>query len=287
MPPMSPAVANWELGLRLKEARELTGLKGVAAAKILELSQNFLSDVEHGRRKLKEDKLAEAGLTYGIPEEEMKGLLVLRDRASQHAWWADFSRLFAAEILRYFGLEYGAESVRTHEGLMIPGLLQTEAYAHSIVTSDGPNTRTSEAGRRVRARMLRQSRLIDEDPMRLTAVISEAALMQQVGGPAVLADQLRHLLDLIEKCPKTLEVRVIPFTAGSHGALGASTFHLLTFAEPHLPDLGWQETVTTWGLIENPTRVNQFSQTYAESLAQTADRRGSIELIERALRDIT
>ncbi|GAB3286853.1 helix-turn-helix domain-containing protein [Parasphingorhabdus pacifica] len=287
MPPTSSAVATWELGLYLKEAREVAGFKGVEAAKQLSLSQNFLSDVEHGRRKLSEDKIVKAGDAYGIPKKEMNSLFALRERADQRAWWTDFSGIFESEILRYFGLEYGAESVRTHESLIIPGLLQTEAYAHAIVTSDRPNTRTSEASKRVRVRQLRQRRLTDDDPLHLTAVISEAALKQLVGGSTVLAEQLRHLLDLIEKCPETLCLHVLPFSSGSHGALGASTFHLLSFAEHQLPDLGWQETVTSWGLIENPTRVNQYSQTYAESLAQAEDRAGSIELIEGALKDIT
>lgn len=227
MPPTSPVVAAWELGLRLKEARELADMKGVAAAKALKLSQNFLSDVEHGRRKLKEDKLLAAQATYGVPDEELNELLVLRDRADNHAWWTEFSDLFHSEILRFFGLEYGAESVRTHENVMIPGLLQTESYASAIVNSDSPNTRTSEASRRVKARMLRQRRLTDDDPLHLTAIVGEAAIKQQVGGPDVLSEQLRQLLDLIEKLPDSLDFRVMPFTSGAHGALGASTFHLV------------------------------------------------------------
>lgn len=286
MPPTSPVVAAWELGLRLKEARELSGLKGVAAAKMLGLSQNFLSDVEHGRRKLKHDKLIAAQATYNIPEEEMQKLFALREQADAPAWWTAFSDLFHPEVLRFFGLEHGSESLRTHENIMIPGLLQTAAYAHAIVTCDAPNTRTSQSSRRVKARMIRQRRLTD-DPLRLTAVISEAALKQQVGGPEVLAEQLRHLLDLIQKLPETLEIRVVPFTCGAHGALGASTFHLLSFAEPELPDLGWQEMVTTWSLIENPVRVNEYNATYTEALGQAVDRQESSDLIERALKDIT
>ncbi|MFB9567118.1 helix-turn-helix domain-containing protein [Saccharopolyspora hordei] len=272
--------------MRLREAREEVGLTGVTAAKELGISQNFLSEVEHGKRRLTADKLAEAASLYEVHEDELFELQELRRGTDERGWWTQYSGLFPPELLRYFGYEWGAESIRMHESLLIPGLLQTEAYAHAIVTSDSPNTRTSEADQRVEARMLRQRRLRGEDPLRLTVVLSEGALHQQVGGPTVLAEQLEHLLALIEELPDTLELLVVPFTAGAHGALGASTFHILSFPSPRLPDLVWQETLTWLGVIADRARTREYAATFAQCLRKTAGRRGSRDMVHRALREI-
>lgn len=287
MPLSSPTVAAWELGLRLREAREEVGLSGIAAAKSLGISQNFLSDVEHGKRKLTETKLTETCSLYAVRDDEAQELRVLREQADQRAWWTKYTGLFPAELLRYFGYEHGAESIRTHESLLIPGLLQTEAYARAIIAGDSPNVRASDTNQRIQARQLRQRRLSDDEPLKLTALISEGALKQQVGGREVLADQLRHLISLIEEHPDTLEVLVVPFTADAHGALGAPTFHLLSFPSPRLPGLGFQETITHASLVENPVRVNQYNATYEKAMEQTADRKGSLDLIRRELRALT
>src|SRR5699024_3473198 len=156
--------------------------------------------------------------------------------------WSPSSALFSDELLRLYGLEYGAHGVRTHESLLIPGLLQTSEYARALISSDLANIRQVEVDQRVEVRMRRQERLADDNPLQLTAVISEAALLQQVGGPDVRRAQLEHLTDMIDAHPKTLQVNVIPFDVTAGGILGASTFHLLDFVSPQLPSLAWQET---------------------------------------------
>jgi transcriptional regulator with XRE-family HTH domain len=288
MAPSSPTVAALELGFRLRDAREEVGLSGIKAAKMLGISQNFLSEVEHGKRRLTEAKLAEAASLYSIRKDELTEFRALRDETDERGWWIRYSGLFVPDMLRYFGYEWGAESIRTHESLLIPGLLQTEAYARAVIGSDRPNIRASDTEQRVDARLKRQRRLTDSsDPLKLTAVFSEGALKQQVGGQKVLRDQLQHLINLVEQCPETLELLVVPFTADAHGALGASTFHLLTFPSPQLPDIAWQETVTTAGLIESSVRVRQFSLTYADCVEHAADKKTSRDLIFRELKELT
>lgn len=287
MTPQSPVVAGWHLGSRLREAREQAGLTVVGAAKSVGISQNYLSDVEHGKRRLVKEKLSALAAVCGLTKEYEQELLGMRAESEQHGWWSRYSRVLPVEMLRLCGLEYGAESIRTHESLLIPGLLQTEAYAHAIVTGDGPNVRTADAKHQVEARLRRQDRLTDGDPLRLTALLSEGALKQRVGGTKVLREQLQHLINMIEKLPNTLEVLVVPFTADVRGTLGAATFHILTFPSPELPDLGWRETLTTGDLIQHPVTINQYSQTYAHSMQQTAGKKGSLDLIHQELKGLT
>ncbi|MFC7342561.1 helix-turn-helix domain-containing protein [Saccharopolyspora griseoalba] len=286
MPPTSPVVAAWELGIRLREARAESGLKGIAAARELGLSQNFLSDVEHGKRRLSNEKLLAAIELYSVPEQDREDLLGLRDACEQRGWWSAHSALYGPELQRYYGFEWAAQEIRAHESLLIPGLLQTEAYAYALMTNDRPNLRTSEADARVRNRMLRQRRLTDDDPVRFTAVISEAVLMQQVGGPEVLGEQLRHVLDLIEDRPETIRVHVVPFTAGAFGALGQGTINLLDFPSPRVPMMAWFENLTSVGLLDNPARVREYDASFDELMGEVLSRDESADRIHRAIEEL-
>ncbi|WP_246868524.1 DUF5753 domain-containing protein [Saccharopolyspora sp. ASAGF58] len=222
---------------------------------LLGFSRNYWSAVENERKILAEDKLRSVLDAFDFDDEEQRELLALRATSKERGWWARYSALFGEELLRFYGLEHGAHSIRTYESLLIPGLLQTEDYARALIASDHTNIRRVEVDQRVDVRMTRQRRLTDDDPLQLTAVVSEAALLQQIGGPDVLRNQLLSMASLLEEHPDTVQVLVIPFSATAGGVFGASTFHLVDFDNPRLPTLAWQETVTAQSLIDNDDQV--------------------------------
>ncbi|QIZ39444.1 helix-turn-helix transcriptional regulator [Saccharopolyspora sp. ASAGF58] len=284
MSPASPTLAAWELGQRLKEAREDHGLTGSDAAKVVGITQNYISNVEHGRRTIAEEKLRQLASVYELPPEELDELVALRKACEGRGWWARYSGIYSAELLRFFGYEHAAEEVRTYETILVSGLLQTESYARAIHRGDGANLRMSEVERRVAVRMQRKQRLLGTDPLRATILMGETSLRQQVGGTAVLLEQLRHLLDLIDECPDNLDLRIIPFTAGSHGAMGSSTFHVLTFPSSRLSRLAWQETAVAMDLVDDQARVAQYSASFEEAMTFALDRQDTADLIRETLK---
>lgn len=277
----SPTVAAWELGLRLRERRELMGITAASAAKAIHTGQSFVSGVETGRVKINARKLAELAAVLDFDQDEAEELQGLREEAAKRAWWHPYSAMFNAEVLRYFGFEAGAESIRAYSAGMITSLLQTQDYAMAIMNGGAPSIRLAEANRRVEVRMKRQQRLEGEDPIRLTTVITESGLRQMVGGRAVMAAQLKHLAAKIHQHPDTLDVRVVPFSADYHNAIGGSTFYLLGFASSRLPDLVWQETVSTTGLIDQPMRIREYSLAHSQAMDFALDRAESLGLIEQ------
>lgn len=287
MAPASPLVAAWELGIRLKEAREEIEMNGTDAAESIGVTQNYLSNIEHGRRKIAEDKLAKLAATYLLGEDEAAELIGLRREADGRGWWARYSGLFAPELLRFFGFEHGAEEIRSYESGVMSGLLQTQEYAHAVHSGDRANLRGSEVSRRVEARMVRQRRLSGTDPLRAVIVLAEGVLRQQVGGREVLNGQLLHLLELIHTHASTLNLHVIPFAAGSYGAMGSSTFHILTFPSTRLRRLAWQEAVTSLNLIDSDARVHQYSLSFDEALDRAASTLDSEQLIREISKSIT
>ncbi|XVS66783.1 helix-turn-helix domain-containing protein [Actinosynnema sp. CA-299493] len=279
-------MAAWELGLRLRERRELMDITAVSAGKAINTGQSYISGVENGKLKINERKLAELAAVLEFDGAEVEELQELREAAGKRAWWNPYSAMFSAEVLRYFGFEAGAESMRTYCAGLINGLLQTEAYAMAVMRGGGPSIRLAEANRRVEVRMKRQQRLHGDDPLQLTALITEAALRQHVGGREVMAAQLQDLAHRIEELPETLDVRIIPFSADYYNALGGSSFHMLDFTS-RLPELIWQETITSTDLIDQPMRMREYNLAYNQAMSCALDRTESLAMIKQAAKEFT
>ncbi len=283
MPPPSPTVASWELSLRLRQRREQLGIEVETITDQLGFTRNYWSAVENKRRILTADKLQQVFDVLEYDDEERSELIALREAAKQRGWWSGYSALFSDELLRYYGLEHGAQSIHTYESLLIPGLLQTPDYARALMAAD-ISVRPVEIDQRIEVRLRRQERLSGEDPLQLTAVISEAALLQQIGGPLVLREQLRHVAAVAADHPATIELRVIPFSAPACGVFGASTFHLIDFASTRLPTLAWQETATAMGVLDKDMQVRELHFTHAEALQQCLSTEDSLQLVNEHVR---
>jgi transcriptional regulator with XRE-family HTH domain len=283
--PSSPVVARWDLGRRLREKRDVLGLTGASAGRLVGMSPTFMSDMESGKKTPPGDKLDRLIAEYEVDAEEAAELRGLREACTQRGWWSKFNGLFSAEILRLFGYEHGADVMLTYDSSFVHGLLQTRDYARAVIEAGSPNIRLAEVDRRLEARMIRQHRLTGDDPLKLTVVLSEAALHQQIGGREVLRAQLRHLVDMIEQHPDTLDFLVVPFSAPGHPALGGN-FHLLSFPSSALPNLAWLETVTSTELIDDPTKVTEFSLAHAGAAAAALSKHDSLALLLQVSKEI-
>ncbi|MFY1702092.1 MULTISPECIES: helix-turn-helix domain-containing protein [Micromonospora] len=282
----SPTVHAWELGIRLRERREELGMTAVAAGRASRITQAYVSGVEAGRVKLPADRLAQLIKIYEIDPADATELEELRVAAMQRAWWHQYSQLFPAEFLRFLGYEAGAEHIRSYHSELVDGLLQTEEYARAIIRGGNTYVRLTEMERRISARMARQQRLNGDHPLRVTAVIGEGALRQQVGGPTVMRAQLDHLAALMIERPDQFEFRVMPFTAGAHPALGGP-FQILSFPSPRLPELVWQEVLTSSDIIDQSSRVADYVVTFAEAQERALDSTESLAMIQRIAKEMT
>lgn len=271
----------WAIGLRLRERREERGFRSANAAKQTGVAAAYLSDIENGKKNLAEDRLNKLIELYEIDADEAEELRVLREQATHRGWWSKYSALFSDELLRFFGFEHGAESLRTYGSDLIAGPLQTASYARAIIEAGAPNLRLAEVDRRVQCRLLRAQRLTGDDPLQLTAVMSEAAIRQQVGGPEVHREQLRHLATLMEQQPESTDIRVVPFEATGHPAMGGSGFFLMTFPSGRLPTILWQETVTSTQLITDPLTTREYALAHSDAMRNALSRDDSFKLITK------
>ncbi|MGW4088380.1 helix-turn-helix domain-containing protein [Nocardia sp. NPDC004750] len=283
MAPLSPTVARWELMLRIKRRRTEFDVSASVIAKELGFTLSYWSKVEK-ERVLAEDKLRKLMSLLEFDQDERAEMLRLRDIAKRRGWWSEYAELLSDEVIRLYGLEHGAQSIRTYTSILVPGLLQTEDYARAVIANDRARIRQVEIDRWVEVRLRRQKRLTESEPLQVTAIVNEAALTQRTGGQTVLEGQLRHLLSITETHADTIDIRVIPFDAPGGVLLSGASFHLLGFENALLPDVAWTETLIHLGVIEESEPVRHLATMFATTLAEHAlSQNESITLIERRL----
>ncbi len=283
--PQSPVVAAWELALMLRNRRAEMGIDVNTLTRLMSFSRNYWSAVENQRKILSEESLTRLLDVFEFDHEERRELLALRDTAKQRGWWTKYSRLSNENVQRFYGLEYGAESVLTYENLIVPGLLQTPDYSRAMMTSD-VTVRPVEIEQLIDIRQQRQRRLNGDDPLHLTAVISQAVLLQETGGPKVLRDQLRHLVKVVEQHPDTIDLHVIPFTVRWCPLFGSATIHLIDFPGSTLPTVIFRETVTIFDIIDDPLHVRDLKTAYSEAIRQALTMRESLDMIDRRIKEL-
>jgi transcriptional regulator with XRE-family HTH domain len=270
------------LVLRLRELREQRGFDSATFAKRVGFTPANWSHVEHGRRVLTTNTIGPVLALLEVDAEEQEELLALLEAGKQRGWWAKSSALIGPELQRLYGMEFGAQSIRSYDSLVVPGLLQTEDYARALISAD-VMIRPVQVEQLVAIRMRRQERLRGRDRIELTAVIGEGTLLQQTGGPKVLRGQLNQLARLLEELD-SIELRVIPFAATAGAVLGGSSFHLIDFVGEQLPTFGWAESAVFGGAVDDQERVRDLSFAYVRALEQSLNRAESLALISRYAR---
>jgi transcriptional regulator with XRE-family HTH domain len=254
-------------------------MDAASVARAMSVSRNYWSAVENERKLPTEDNLARVAELFQFEEHELRALLALRSAAKERGWWNRYP-VIRDDVKRYYGLEDAASHCRVYEGNLVPGILQTPAYARALMDPD-PTIRRADVDQNIEVRLKRQERLSGDKPLRLTALISEAVVRQEVGGPDVLCRQLTHIIEMTERYPDTIDIHVIPFTTMSCGLFGAGTVNILTFSSPRLPVVPWQETVTTSNIVEDPAQVRDITTTYAAALRAALSTPDSLDLLRR------
>lgn len=268
------------LGSELRKLRESRELDQGGLAKKIGTSQSRLSAVERGSgRKLPTasfDKLLHVLEVSPAKAEELRRL---QEEAEQPGWWNDYNDVLPNELEVLAGLEDAATWVRRLDHAFLPAFLQTEEYARAVVHSAAPYLRSGDMPRLVEFRMHRQQRLMDPS-FRFTALIGEAALYQQVGGPAMMRRQLEHLLSASYEAD--VEVLVVPFTVGEHAAQG-QMFTVLSFAEPDDHDVVWVESLAPsgGGFLERHHDVRRLTSAFDTTAKLALSAEESLERIAR------
>jgi len=271
----SPTVRRRELGALLRAMRTEAGMTVEQVAEALLVSPSKVSRLETGHRGASPRDIRDLSALYGVTDPALREHLdALAKEGKEQAWWQPYDLPYAT----YVGLEAEATTISDFESGVIPGLLQTPEYARAVHEANMPTLSPAVIEQRIEARRTRQAILTrDDEPPTLKAIADEAVLHRVVGGPAVMAAQLDHV---IQACHRpNVTVQVIPYAVGAHPALD-STFILLGFASP-VPGVVYVDGLVGQVYLERPQDVERYTKIFARLLTFALDERASIDLMAK------
>jgi transcriptional regulator with XRE-family HTH domain len=262
-----PTLRRRRLGNALKAYRLRAGLSGEAAASAMGWDESKISRIENAKARMPPGDVAALLKVYGVEDDEVVTALEnLAKDAAKQGWWQSYGDIVALSYKDFLTLESDAESVHVYTPSLIPGLLQTGAYAREIIAATALTRTPEEVTALAEVRKTRQAILTTrpEGPLKLWAVIHESALdLRSASRPTLMRDQLRHLLDMTELPNITIQVMDLHATAHP-GMLGL--FEIVRFSAPW-PTVVSLENLRGGYLVEGTDDVKVFENAFERVVA--------------------
>jgi transcriptional regulator with XRE-family HTH domain len=263
------------------ELRRLRSERGLTTEDVQRLSEGdirsySLSRWETGDRSIRPSDLRVLLDIYEVTGETAEDLLTLARQGKERGWWQKFTSVMPEGFQMYVGLETEASAIREYAAELMPGLLQTDGYYRSFLETAPVDPAVD---RKIEVRMARQERLTGDDPPRYWAVLNEAVVRRQVGGPEVMRGQLAHLADIARQ--PNVTIQVLPFSAGAHPAMEGS-FSILGFRETLDPDVAYQENQAGSVYVEEADEIDRYDQAFSHLMAKAMSAEDSARLIAEA-----
>jgi len=275
VPGTNPTLRQRELGIRLRELRNRSGLTVEDVAEKLLCSATKISRLETGARRPSLRDVRDLCSLYDVDESTSADFMRLAREAREQGWWTQYDDL---KLDPYIGLEQVAKSITTYTMYYIPALLQTEEYARAIITGIAQKISSEILQQRVEARLRRQQLLYDDNRPRYRVLLDEAVLHRTVGGPTVMAAQLEKVLQTERQGQVTIQV--IPFSIGAHASADVH-FVLLEFAEESdLSPVVFIEGLRTNQYLERKDDITRYREAIELLRDSALSPRDSIQLVD-------
>lgn len=241
-----------------------------------------MSKVENAAAGIRPGEVTDLLKAYGATDPEVFTALenLARD-AGKKGWWQTYTGVVAPSYADYLSLESDAERICEWTPTLIPGLLQSAAYAREMIAASAVTRTPEEVAALAEVRMARQavlSRPGGNGPLNVWAVISEAVLHQRFAvRPATMREQLRRLLDVADMPNITLQI--MPLDATPHPGV-AGGFTVVNF--PGLiPDLVAVENLRGNSYVEGVENMKVFASAFEHIVAAALPVDDSLALIKR------
>ncbi|RSN52848.1 transcriptional regulator [Streptomyces sp. WAC 04229] len=248
--------------------RRRAGMTQEELAERVRYSVQTVASVEQGRRfptleyvRRAEEVLDAAGILSGAVQH-------LSRQPGLASWFRQWARLEATALSLY-----------TYECRVVPGLLQTEAYARAVSLNVPPVPDEHELDQRVAARLARQELLsvARKPPTAFTFIVEEAVLMRDTGGRDVTRGLLDHVVGLVER-NWNVEVQVMPLRQPAHAGMDGPLQLLET---PENEWFAYSEGQENGRLITTRKEISILQQRYAKLRSQALTPADSLSLLKR------
>ena len=259
-------------GKELRWKREEAGLTLQQLVDGSFYAPSYLSEIERGERRMPGDLAEHVDRVLGTDGffgrrcEEVR-----KARRAGHAWY--FEKVLEAEK--------HAEVIEEWCPTLIPGLLQTGAYAHAVVRATHPLEAQEKSDAKVKARLAR-AHLFEDDQStpEYWAILHESLLRLPILPPEQMAEQLDHVAALARR--RRITPQILPWNCGAHPLmLGAIT----VLAFPDAPPLVYTESPYSGSTIDDPALVKQYRKAYDRLRAAALPPEASLAMVEEAAED--
>ena len=251
------------LGKRLRDLRQAAGKSLEDAAAALSVSVLAIRRIELGQVRWKLPYIKVLLEEYGVGGDDARIFLALAAEANQPGWWYRYRDSLPDWFRAFVSLEEEASLIRAYEPHYVPGLMQTEDYARTVLRAGLRDS--DEIERRVALRMQRQRTLLQPGGTDLWVVIDETVLRRPVAPPEVMQAQVDHLIELTARPNVTLQL--IPFGLCIHEAM-YGPFYVFRFPFPELQDIAYIENVYGGGYVDQHDDVATFIEALDKISAQ-------------------
>ncbi|MFD9783483.1 Scr1 family TA system antitoxin-like transcriptional regulator [[Kitasatospora] papulosa] len=265
-PGMSDSLRTF--GAFVQALREHAGLSREEFGDHVRFSKHTVASIEQGRRMPDRDFVERAEAALGNTGARRKAAPHLSRQAGLASWFRQWARVEATAISLY-----------TYECRVVPGLLQTEAYARAVSLDVPPLPDPDKLEERIAARLARQELLAvtRKPPTAFSFIVEQAVLERWTGGEAVT----RELYDLVVELLTAnwnVELQIMPTRQPSHSGMDGP----MQLAET--PDNGWfaySEGKQNGRLIANAKEISLLQQRYAKLRSQALPPEDSLGLLKR------
>ncbi|MEU1755841.1 helix-turn-helix transcriptional regulator [Micromonospora matsumotoense] len=251
--------AQW-LGQQLRALREERGMTLKLVSEHLQRDMSALGRYERADWPIRRGDVVALLDLYGFHHaaERARLLALAEDVWRTDRWDEDYGDVVDSSFIEYPWLEGRADKVCCFHMTLVPGLLQTRAYAEAVIRNTAePEASESMINRWVELRLSRQEVLSKERPLTIQTVIDESVVRRRVGGAQVLRDQLAHLVKL-QALPQ-VRIQIMPSSVALHQGLDG-TFWIFHLPEPY-PAVAYVESLGGRLYMESP-KAERFLRAY-------------------------
>lgn len=272
----TPTVRLRRLAAELRRLRRAADMSREEVSTQTGINNATLYRIETARARPQMRTLVTLLNLYGVDAEQRDYLTILCRDAAKQGWLRPYHSDLPEEYTAYISFEAEAAGVRNYESLFIPGLLQTEEYARAVIRGGLPMASQQEIEDRVQARIERQQVLTKDNPLKLWAIVDEAALRRLVGGKEVMRAQLQRLMDAVAEPHITLQI--IPFSSGAHAGMPGA-FVLMDFNDPMDTDLIYIDSMAGDLFLESDADISRYTSIFDNLRAVALSPDGSATII--------
>lgn len=274
----SPTVRRQRLAHVLAQLRDKDGRSAADIAAQLGVAESTVTRLENPKHLTlpKHEQIKKLLDLYNADNQTRERVRTLVDEARQRDWWHPYKSHIPPALTTFLGLTAETAMLRIYQPTLIPGILQTPAYASGLLADTFPGLSDDKAAEFAAERRRHEEHLVTgPDPVQLRVVLGEATLHNQVGSPKVMAEQLDHLHQAAQLPNVVLEV--VPFRASRHG--GTSPFTILQFPEPTDPEIAYLPDPLGGHWVRNRGDVDRLLKVFLELTTVQPDLEANLQAI--------